>query len=310
VIKDTMQKTKNTGALFLSWPFLLLWILASCSSVPKRPAEIFSVLSMTETQLGLANKEADQGNYAEALNLLAEAWRLAMLSDRPQLRIRVNLSRGNVLYALGRITEAEKTWKEAEAEAAFAQEPSLIAASRAYKLRSQLLAGRIDPQEARALIMTEQDALKSDKLLYAMSWTVKGLAEKEMGLYGDAEKSVNNALSIHEKERYLEQAAYDWYLIASIRSVDGNYAAAIAALNQAINFDRRAENSFGLAMDWAAMGNVFLKMGDEDSAVISWRRAADILRAMDKTAQAREIESRIKTDRQGPEINKFRQGPL
>jgi tetratricopeptide (TPR) repeat protein len=288
--------------------FLLLFLLlfASCSSVPKRPAEIFAVLSMTETQLGLANKEADQGNYTEALNLLSEAWRLAVLSDRPQLRIRVNLSRGNVLYALGRITEAEKIWKEAEAEALFAQEPSLAAASRAYRLRSQLLAGSIDPQEARALIMAEQDALKSDKLLSAVGWTVRGLAEKELGLYEEAERSVGNALSIHEKERYLEQAAYDWYLIASIRSVNGDYAAAIAALNQAINFDRRAENSFGLAMDWAAMGNVFLKMGNEDPAVISWRRAADILRAMDKTAQAKEIESRIKTDRQSPEINKSR----
>ncbi|MDR2211869.1 MAG: hypothetical protein LBO65_10475 [Spirochaetaceae bacterium] len=261
---------------------------------------------MTETQLGLANKEADQGNYAEALNLLSEAWRLAVLTDRPHLRIRVNLSRGNVLYSLGRTAEAEKIWKEAETEAAFAQDPSLTAASRVYRLRSQLLAGRVNPQEARALIMNEQDALKSDKLLSALAWTVKGLAEKELGLYAEAEKSVGNALSIHEKERYLEQAAYDWYLIASIRSVGGNYTQAMAALNQAIEFDRRAENAFGLAMDWAAMGNVFRKMADEDSAVLSWRRAADILRAMDKNAQAREIENRIKVDRQDSGTSKNR----
>jgi tetratricopeptide (TPR) repeat protein len=288
--------------------FTLLLALAfvSCSSVPKRPAEVFTVLSMTETQLGLANKEADQGNYAEALNLLSEAWRLAVLTDRPHLRIRVNLSRGNVLYSLGRTAEAEKIWKEAETEAAFAQDPSLTAASRVYRLRSQLLAGRVNPQEARALIMNEQDALKSDKLLSALAWTVKGLAEKELGLYAEAEKSVGNALSIHEKERYLEQAAYDWYLIASIRSVGGNYTQAMAALNQAIEFDRRAENAFGLAMDWAAMGNVFRKMADEDSAVLSWRRAADILRAMDKNAQAREIENRIKVDRQDSGTSKNR----
>jgi hypothetical protein len=74
------------------------------------------------------------------------------------------------------------------------------------------------------------------------------------------------------------------------------------ALGEAINFDRRAENSFGLAMDWSAMGSVFRKMGNEDAAALSWRRAAEIFRAMDKPAQAREVESRIKTDsrRQDP----------
>jgi len=103
-----------------------------------------------------------------------------------------------------------------------------------------------------------------------------------------------NALSVHEKGRYLEQAAYDWYLIASIRSVAGNYDSAIDALNQALGFDRRAENSFGLAMDWAAMGDVFRKSGNESNAVMSWRRSAEIFRAIGKNALAQEVESRIK----------------
>ncbi|GHV84566.1 hypothetical protein AGMMS50230_01740 [Spirochaetia bacterium] len=266
----------------------------SCSTAPKRPAEIYTIQSMTDTLIGQANKEADQGNYTEALSLLTEAWRLAVMTDRPSLRIRVNMGRANALHALGRTPEAEKIWRDAEVEAAFAGEPVLVSANRVYRTRSMLLSGRINPEEALSLVLEEQEKLQPDKLLSAMGWTARGLAEKDLGRYAEAETSIMNALAIHDKENYLEQAAYDWYLIASIRSVAGNYTSAIEALNQAVRFDRRAENSFGLAMDWTAAGDVYHKMEDEDSAVLSWRRAADILRAMDKPNQAREVESRVK----------------
>jgi tetratricopeptide (TPR) repeat protein len=164
-----------------------------------------------------------------------------------------------------------------------------------------LLSGKVNAEEVLALVQNEQNVLKSDKLLSAVAWTVRGLAEKELAQYEDAEKSVRNALSIHDSGRYLEQAAYDWYIIASIRSVAGNYPSAIDALNQAVSFDRRAENTFGLAMDWSAMGNVFRRMGQEDSAAISWRRSAEIFRSMDMAAQAREVEGRIKTENTRPD---------
>jgi tetratricopeptide (TPR) repeat protein len=278
---------------------LLVLILASCSSVPKRPVEVFTIQSMTDTLIGQANKEADQGNYEDALTILNEAWRMAVSIDRPSLRIRVNLARANAFYALGRNAEAEKIWREAEREAEFSREPYLASASRIFRARSMLLAGKADPEETLAMVQTEQNKVKNDRMFYAVSWTVKGLAEKELGRYADAEKSVMNALSIHEKDRYLEQAAYDWYLIASIRSVAGNYRSALDAMGRAIEFDRRAENTFGLAMDWAALGDILRKMENETAAAMSWRRSAEIFRAMDKPDLAREVESRIKQiDRQ------------
>jgi len=279
---------------FLSFVPLLLFALASCSSVPKRPAEVFSVQSMADNMIGLANKEADQANYSESLLLLNEAWRLAVTTDRPALRIRVNLARASVLFSLGRTAEAEKIWRDAEIEATFSREPLLASACKIYRARSLLLVGRADPAETLALVQTEQANLKNDKLFYAVSWTVKAMAEKELGRYAEAEKSVMNALSIHEKGNYLEQAGYDWYLIASIRSVAGNYDGALQALNRALQFDRRAENTFGLAMDWAALGDVFRKRGNENPAAMSYRRSAEIFQAMDKPDMAKEVESRIK----------------
>ena len=273
--------------------FLSVLLIAGCSSVPKRPPEVFSIQSMTDTLIGLATKEADQANYAEALVILTEAWRLAVTTDRPALRIRVNLARASTLYSLGRIEEAESIWRRSEIEADFTGEPLLGSATRIFRARSLLLAGRADPEETLALVLEEQGKLKQDKLLYAMSWTVKGMAEKELGRYADAEKSIMNALSIHVKDNYLEQAGYDWYLIASVRSVAEDYKGAMDALSHAINYDRRAENTFGLAMDWAARGDVYLKMENARGANRSWNRSAEIFRAMDKEAMAREVESRV-----------------
>ena len=86
-------------------------LFASCSTAPKRPVEIFTLLNMTETQLDLVNRAADRGNYTMALDLLVEAKRLAVSTDRPKLLIRAWLSEGNVYYYLNRSAEADMVWK-------------------------------------------------------------------------------------------------------------------------------------------------------------------------------------------------------
>jgi tetratricopeptide (TPR) repeat protein len=274
----------------------VLVLFASCSSAPKRPVEVYTVQTMAEKQLELANKAADRGSYDLALNLLIEARRLAVSTDRPNLRIRVSLSQGNVLAALGRAAEAERIWRSAEAEAVETGDTVLAAACRVYLARSRLTGGAKTANtagETLAQVQAEMPSLKSDKLLTALGWTVIGLAEKDLGRYANAEKSIQSALVIHEGGRYLELAAYDWYLIASIRSVAGSYPGAITALDTALGFDRRGENTQGLAMDWAAKGEVYRKMGDEAQAAAAWRRSAEILRTIPLDDQAAAMERRV-----------------
>jgi tetratricopeptide (TPR) repeat protein len=115
-----------------------------------------------------------------------------------------------------------------------------------------------------------------------LGWTVIGLAEKEGRRWAAAETAVKKALDIHVKGNHLEQAAYDWYLIASIRSVAGDYQAALDALTEALGYDRRAENTHGLGMDWKAMGDVYTKMGNTAEASAAYSRSTEILRSMDR----------------------------
>jgi tetratricopeptide (TPR) repeat protein len=273
-------------------PFLVLTFFA-CSTAPKRPAEIHSLRTMAESQLDLANKEADRGNFSLALDMLAEARRLAVSTDDPGLRIRTGLSQGNTLFALGRVDEAVACWNASLAEAEKSGNSQFIAVCRIHIARGDLLAegGAEMARSVRDEVNRELSSVGKDKLDIAFGWVVIGLAEKELGRPGEAEAAVKKSLAIHEKALYLEQAAYDWYLIASIRSQAGNYAGAQAALESALILDRRSENSYGLATDWRALGDVYKKAGNTADAETAWRRSAEIFRSLGLDEAAEQVEN-------------------
>jgi tetratricopeptide (TPR) repeat protein len=270
-------------------------MLTGCSSAPKRPVEVFTLRNMAETQLEMANKQADQGNYAQALSLLDEARRFAVSTDDPRLLIREGLSRGNILYNLGQSAEAVEAWNRALAEAELAGEIELAALVRIYIARSRLLTHNATADEVKTHINRELSLLKSDQLSIALAWTVIGLAEKENRRWTDAEAAVKKALDIHEKNNYLELAAYNWFVIASIRSSAEHYDTAEAALWNAIGFDRRAENTYNLGMDWRALGDVYKKAGKQTQSLAAYRRAADIFRSISLEDAAQSIEERMGT---------------
>jgi tetratricopeptide (TPR) repeat protein len=132
--------------------------------------------------------------------------------------------------------------------------------------------------------------VRSDQLSTAAGYVTLGMAEKQLRRWAEAENAVRQALAIHEKSLSLEDAAYDWFIIASIRSVAGNHNAALEALRMAISFDRRAENGFGLASSWQAMGDVFQKAGRPGDSESAYRRAAEIFRALGFIDRAEKLE--------------------
>jgi tetratricopeptide (TPR) repeat protein len=138
--------------------------------------------------------------------------------------------------------------------------------------------------------------IKNDALGEALGWTVIGLAEKELRRFAEAENALKKALAIHVGGNYLEQAAIDWYLIASVHSVAGNYDAALDALEQALAYDRRSENSYGLGKDWLARGDVLSKAGRRSEATAAWHRAGEIFNSAALPAEAETAAKRYSAD--------------
>ena len=275
----------------LSFTFYLF----SCSSAPKNPGDIFDLRKRAETQLGLGNKQSDRGSLDSAMLLLDDALQLAIAADDPSLRIRVKLSRGNVLFSLGRADEARENWDAALAEAELAGNRELAAICRIHIGRGKLLSpnARETAQAVRDEVSKDITLIKSGSFYTAFAWTVIGIAEKELGRYAEAESAVRRSLAINEKDRRLELAAYDWFMIGSFRSLSGNFRGAQQALETAITFDRRVENSWGLASDWRALGDVRIKAGEREAALAAYQRSAEILRAMGNESAAAETLSRI-----------------
>ena len=301
----------DNGKVIVKFGVLALAALAlfaaqgtSCSSAPKRPPEVFTNRNAAIGQIDMANKAVSKGDFATANLFLDEAWRLAVSADDPDTRTRVHIARGNALYNEGKTSEAEALWKKALAEAEDAKVPLLVSAARIYLARASLAEGRKDAEfsreerqerarAARGVAQAEMKGVKDNILFTAFAWKVTGFAEKELGNAAAAEKALLEAADIHDKNQYLEDAAYDWYLIASVRSKADNLTGAREALDTALAFDRRAENSNGLGMDWVAIGIIAEKSGDKKAASEAYSRAAQIFRSAFLEANALDAERRL-----------------
>jgi tetratricopeptide (TPR) repeat protein len=266
---------------------IAVFVFVSCSSAPEKPAEITTLREMGKTQLDLAGREIDRGNYDNAMFYLDDAWNYAVRSDDPSLRIKVRLTRGNAFFYQGNEAAASEDWQAALSEAEDEKTEELAAAAKIHIERGRLLKAikdkslsAIEIEEIKSIIVSEMEQIKTERLYIALAWTVLGLSEKEEHAWDNAEKSFLNALEIHEEGMYLEQAAYDWYLIASVRSLSNQYESAVDALMMAVSFDRRAENSYGLSSDWNALAGVYSKMGDSEKSEAANNRSEEIINSI------------------------------
>jgi len=278
---------------FIIAVLIIMLVFASCSSKPKNPGDIYTLRAQAEKELDLANKDAVRGNYENALLLLNESRRKAILTDDIGLMIRNGLSRGNIIFSLGRHEEAFAEWEGSVAQARKNEDSELLSVSLIHNARGKLLAGRASAKEVLDEVNREADNIKKDQMYVAFSWHVKGLALRDIGSFKEAEDAVKRSLDIHEKNRQLEDASYDWFLIASIRSLSGDTNGALQALEAAIALDRRIENSWGLAADWRAKGDVYRKSGKQNEANEAYKRARNIYEALGNDREVSETENRM-----------------
>ena len=269
-------------------------LIVSCSTTKKDPGYIEVLRTQAEAWLESGNKEAGQGKFENALHLLTETKKNSILADDHSLLTRVCMSRGNVLYSLGRTEEAFAEWDQAIAEAVKLGDNELLSLSRIYKARGNLVSERMTARSVLDEVNRESVNINKNRLYIAFLWQVRGLAYRALGSYNEAEASFRQSLEIHQKDSFFENASYDWYSIASIRSLSGNAQGAIQALEASIGFDRRVENSWGLAASYRAMGDVYKKMGKPNEALEAYGRAKTIYTAMGNESEAAETDRRMR----------------
>ena len=171
--------------------------ILSCSSAPKKPDEIFTMRNAAQGHLELVNISVSKNDYSSAHTYIAEAWRLAVSCDDPNLRIRVLLCRGNALFNEGELDKARADWELSLYESTLENNTAMTAASKVHLGRISLAEGKA--AEAKDVATQAISALKTEPLFTAQAWRLIGLAEKEMGNSKEAENAFLHSEKIHSK---------------------------------------------------------------------------------------------------------------
>lgn len=260
----------------------------SCSSAPKVPPQVLTVRNEAGRLNQMGAKSLREGQIEAARDFYAEAYRLFTAADDVEGRIRA-------LDGLGRVTpEGVTLWDQAMRIAGESGREDLMALASLLKAEADLrseeepaLRGALETSRRAASALSARPSDRTRAL------RVYGSAAKSLGLHQDALKALDEAASIDKKNRAYIEYASDRYLSASVHSKQGNYAAAVSALQDALDYDRRAENSGGIAGDYLALGIVAEKMGDREGAKLYYRRSMEVYEAARLKAKAAEAAARL-----------------
>ena len=94
---------------------------------------------------------------------------------------------------------------------------------------------------------------------HAQCDSILGDVYRLTGRYKEADKIYNEAAKLFTDNMYLSEIGITWYKIAQNHSQSGNKKEALEALNNAIYYDRCAENSMGLGADYYIKAVILLK---------------------------------------------------
>lgn len=271
-------------------PILVTLILSitSCSSGPKRTMLITTVYNSCNTSLEGANNCILNGDYNKAFSLLSLASNQAMSIDNYDLLISVNLAYVSLCLSYNP-PNTERAWDYLEtaknlvpySSVPDTNEARCIMAKNNIVIADNSLS--TDFEKAIEEMKYAAKFFKADPYNEAQCFSITGDLYRLQNDYKSAEKSYAEAVKIFTNERYLSEIGITWYKIAQNYSRSGNKAKALEALDNAIYYDRCAENSMALGADYYIKGVILLKGSpsekERDDALIALTHSSKIYNA-------------------------------
>ncbi len=269
---------------------IVLLLLTACSSAPKRSMQVSTIYSSAAEMIESANGSILTGEYEKAAFFLTAAENQAMSIDNYDLLSAVALARCSLClsYNPPKIEQAENQVTLAQSYIKNCTNPvkqkSIVELSR---VRVEVAKAGLD-QDGSAVSYTSllskleenKKGVKGDPYYETQFVEVSGDVYKLGGKYADADKAYTAAAKGFTDNRYLSEIGICWYKAAQVRSLGGNKDSALAAMEQAIYYDRAAENSMALGTDYYAVGLILLKGNpnatEKQKAIDSFNHSADI----------------------------------
>lgn len=261
----------------------------ACSSAPKRSMIESKIYNATASFLENANSCILTGDYEKADFLLGKAHNNAMSIDNYDLLTSVALAKVSLCLSLNppdfeaAQLELDKAYDYAAYSDFWEKQTALCILG---EVRVTMANPETQSSEYNSLLtklQENQKAVKGDPYNEANFLAAEGDIYKLQKNYTDADLAYVAAAKSFTDNRYLSEIGITWYKDAQVRSLNGDKKGALQALENAIHYDRLAENSMALGADYYAKGVILLKdsptAAEKDAAAYALEHSAQIYEA-------------------------------
>ena len=270
-----------------------VFLLTACSSAPKRSMQISTIYSSAAEMIESANSCILSGEYEKAGFFLSAAENQAMSIDNYDLLTAAALARCSLAlsynppdietaqnyvgYAKGFVKNCADPKKQ--------QAVVTLSEVRVKVAEGNLSEGAgVNTGSLLSQLDDNRKSVKGDAYYEAQFTQVEGDIYKLAKNYAQADKAYTAAAKAFTDNRYLSEIGICWYKAAQVRSLAGNKENALAAMEQAIYYDRAAENSLALGTDYYATGLILTKgsatTSEKERAVAAFTHSAEIFTAV------------------------------
>lgn len=278
------MKKNFPWSLRLSKGLLLVLLLTACSSAPKRSMQVSTIYSSAVEMIESANACILSGDYDKAGFFLSAAENQAMSIDNYDLLTAAALARCSLNLSLN-LPQIETAQKYVDYAQKFVKNCVDPKKQNAVVSLSQ---ARVEIAQGRCTVNLEdlKKELKADDYYSAQVLQVEGDVYKLKNDYAQADKSYSAAAKAFTDNRYLSEIGICWYKAAQARSLAGNKDSALQAMEEAIYYDRAAENSLALGTDYYAVGLILTKgspsSSEKERAIEAFTHSAEIFTAINE----------------------------
>ena len=267
-------------------PLAAAFLLAACSSAPKKSDTATDVKNRAADAALSGNTYYRQGRYELALQFFTQALNENLSVDNEAGVVQSYNSIGRVYLAVGMNDEAESAFVKASAIAVrLGGEPLFVTSNNLGELH-------LRRGDARGAVVIFEGVLggslkdiQQDQV--GLLYHNLGSAYKATGELDKAMEWLRKALAINLGEKLYEEAAADYYMIASVHSKQGDYVSAAKNAELALENDKRVENALGVTKDLLALGLIASRAGDPAAAYGYFERSHLAATALGSTTDIR-----------------------
>jgi len=239
--------------------------LFTCSTAPKVPEEVSEKRNKAVEYAEYGNRYYRQGLYSKALEMFSLSLAYCGSVDYEPGIVRSYNSLGKVYMALGKVQEAELNFNRAFGISQRLEDPVLSSQTLTNRGEVFLRRGEYD---AALKVFTE--ALENENRLEdpdrAIIYHNLGSLYRRMNRRDTALGYLQKAVELNERSKRSEELASNYYMLASLFSEQKNYEEAEGNALLALKYDKKVENSLGIAKDYLALGIISRKSGSLESA--------------------------------------------